>query len=206
MLEAYGLKVLSLDDVGIAADPREDDLEVFDTFEANALAKAKWFYALGGGRTVLADDSGLAVDALNGGPGVRSKRWSGREDLDGLALDEANNALLIHTLDGMRAAEPWTAQYVCAAACVATNSGPQSRESAEQLELVARGECAGAIVRNPRGSGGFGYDAYFLSADFERTFGEVSREDKQRVSHRGRAFRALLDQMEKHRIVSTRNS
>lgn len=192
MLREIGFTVISLDDAGIAVDSREDDLEIFDTFEDNALAKARWFFSLGGGRPVIADDSGLAVDALGGGPGVRSKRWSGRVDLEGLELDEANNALLIKTLSAMSAPEPWTSQYVCAAACVsAGNDGV--------VELVTRGQCNGAIIREPRGTGGFGYDAHFLSSDFARTFGEVSRDEKAQVSHRGRAFRALVLEMQKPR-------
>lgn len=206
MLGEYGFAVLSLNDAGIAVDAREDDLEIFNTFEANALAKAQWFFALGGGRPVLADDSGLAVDALNGRPGVRSKRWSGRDDLNGLELDEANNALLISTLRASAVREPWTAQYVCAAACVARDPQASTHADESRVNLVTRGECDGAIVPTPSGTGGFGYDPYFLSADFQRTFGEVSREDKQQVSHRGRAFRLLLGEMKKHRIVSARNS
>ncbi|MEO8000070.1 MAG: non-canonical purine NTP pyrophosphatase, partial [Gemmatimonadaceae bacterium] len=185
MLGAVGWTVLSLDDAGIPLDPREDNLEVFDTFEANALAKARWFFTLSAGRPVLADDSGLAVDALDGRPGVRSKRWSDRADLDGQALDDANNALLIATLDASGAAEPWTGRYVCAAACVA----PPTTSNSETIEIVATGECLGSIIREPRGTHGFGYDPYFMSADFSRTFGEVGREEKEQVSHRGRAFR-----------------
>lgn len=202
MLGALGFTVLSLNDAGIAFDAHEDDLEVFDTFEANALAKARWFFALGDGRPVLADDSGLAVDALDGHPGVRSKRWSGRTDLDGQALDDANNALLVSTLDVSGAPQPWTGRYVCAAACIA----PHATIDGDDVEIVATGECLGSIIREPRGTFGFGYDPYFLSNDFARTFGEVSRQDKERVSHRGRAFRALLQLMSDHRIVAARNS
>lgn len=181
MLESLGLRVLSLADAGLLEQKEEDDLEVFNTFEENALAKARWFAALSGGRPVIADDSGLAVDALGGAPGVRSKRWSGRDDLEGEALDALNNALLIRTLRDRSAVEPWTASYVCAAACV----WPAG-------EQVTCGQCDGAIISTPRGDGGFGYDPHFLSADFGRTFAETSREEKAAVSHRGRAVRALV--------------
>lgn len=201
MLSEIGFSVISLNDAGIALDSREDDLEVFDTFEENALAKARWFYARGGGRPVLADDSGLTVDALNGRPGVRSKRWSERPDLDGQALDDANNALLLATLQATGMPEPWVGQYVCAAACVISLS-----QESSALEIVARGQCEGAIVRTPRGEGGFGYDPHFMSADFGRTFAEVSRTEKETVSHRGRAFRALIGEMQKLGLVSVRNS
>lgn len=181
MLTDLGFRVLNLEHAGIAAQPAEDGLEVFDTFEENALAKARWFAALSGGRPVIADDSGLAVDALGGHPGVRSKRWSGRDDLDGEELDALNNQLLIQRLQATAAAEPWSAQYVCAAAC-AWSGG----------ELVVRGESRGEIVRTPRGAGGFGYDPHFVSHEFGRTFAETTREEKSRVSHRGRAVRALV--------------
>lgn len=201
MLSEIGFTVISLNDAGIDIDPREDDLEVFDTFEENALAKARWFFARGGGRPVLADDSGLTVDALDGRPGVRSKRWSERPDLDGQALDDANNTLLLETLQATGIPEPWTGQYVCAAACVAPGTGHLGAR-----EVVAHGTCEGSILRTARGDGGFGYDPYFLSADFGRTFAEVSREEKETVSHRGRAFRALIREMQKLGIVTTRNS
>ncbi len=185
MLEALGFRVLSLDAAGIPESSEEDGLEVFETFEENALAKARWFARLSGGRPVIADDSGLAVDALGGRPGVRSKRWSGRDDLDGEALDALNNELLIRTLSDSGAAEPWTAQYVCAAACVWPGG-----------ELVTLGTAEGAIIRSPRGREGFGYDPHFRSRDFGRTFAETSREEKATVSHRGRAVRALVAALE----------
>jgi XTP/dITP diphosphohydrolase len=177
MFRDVGLDVTDLAAAGIAESPDEDDLERFETFEENALAKARYFAARSGLPT-LADDSGLAVEALGGRPGVRSKRWSGRSDLSGVALDAANNATLIEALRGV---EDRRARYVCAAAYV----GPDG-------EIVRVGETTGRIVLHPRGREGFGYDPYFLSDDLGQTFGEASRLDKERVSHRGRAFRALL--------------
>ncbi len=177
-----GYELVDLDDVGLQALPEEDDLEQFDSFEENALAKARYFSRRAGGRPTVADDSGLEVMALGGAPGVRSKRWSGRTDLDGRALDEANNALLVHTLQGLTDRR---ARYVCAAAYSAGDGD----------ELVCRGETVGLIAPVPRGSGGFGYDPYFVSDELGVTFAEVDREAKERVSHRGRAFRALVAEL-----------
>ena len=173
-----GFHVVDLRHMGIEEDPEEDELERWDTFEENALAKARYFYETSGGITTIADDSGLAVAALGGRPGVRSKRWSGRDDLSGAALDAENNRTLARELAGHA---DRSARYVCVAAYVGLGR-----------ELVERGECAGRIVEAPRGENGFGYDPYFESDETGRTFGEMSREEKERISHRGRAFRALI--------------
>ena len=178
MLEAAGLRGVTLRAAGIVVAPGEDTIECFDTFEENALAKARWFSARAGGIAVLADDSGLSVDVLGGAPGVRSKRWAATSGLDGLALDAANNAKLVCEL---RAASDRTARYVCVAA-VAWPGG----------EVMARGECVGTILDAPAGTGGFGYDPYFHSAELGVSFGEASVAAKERVSHRGRAVRAAL--------------
>lgn len=177
MFEQAGLEVRDLGAAGLAETPDEDDLEHFETFEGNALAKARHFFARSGVPTV-ADDSGIEVAALGGRPGVRSKRWSGRTDLTGVALDAANNERLLELLGGK---SDRRARYVCAAAY----AGPDR-------ELVVRGETAGTVLTAPRGAGGFGYDPYFLSEDLGCSFGEASVEAKERVSHRGRAFRKLL--------------
>ena len=178
LLAATGWEGITLDEAGIPETPEEDGLEVHETFEANALAKARWFQARAGLPTV-ADDSGLAVAALGGAPGVRSKRWSGRPELSGEALDAANNALLLERLAGV---EDRRASYLCAAAFV---DGVR--------EVVRLGECAGRILRaSAPGANGFGYDPLFVSDELGASFAAVSREEKARVSHRGRAFRALL--------------
>ena len=127
----------------------------------------------------MADDSGLSVAALGGAPGVWSKRFSGRNDLSGQALDDANNAKLLSELSG---ADNRSAKYSCAAAYVD-----------EKGEHVALGETHGRITDEPRGTEGFGYDPYFFSTELNMTFGEASISAKQEVSHRGRAFRALVD-------------
>ena len=182
---AAGITLVSLDELEIEESDEENTLEPFDTFEENALSKARYFYEVSGGIPTIADDSGLEVDALNGEPGVRSKRWSGRTDLRGPALDEANNQALIASLSGV---SDTTARYVCIAAYIAVG-----------FEVTARGETKGTIVRDRRGSGGFGYDPYFLSSDLGVTFGEAAAGEKQRVSHRGRAFRELVSRIKSGR-------
>ena len=180
-----GVCLETLEDVGIPEAAEEADLEVFDTFEANALAKARWFHARTR-RVVVAEDSGLETDALDGAPGVYSKRWSQRPDLEGVALDAANNAHLQEMLAKAAALgrSSRRARYVCAAAFVWPGG-----------ELVVRGVTEGMLLSAPRGSGGFGYDPYFLSDDLGRTFAEVTREEKATVSHRARACEALFSQL-----------
>jgi XTP/dITP diphosphohydrolase len=191
-LTTHGWSGLTLSDLGLAESPVEDELEVHATFEANALAKARYF-AAETGMVVFADDSGLAVDALDGRPGVRSKRWSGRADLSGEALDAANNAFLQLALaEAMRfGRDDRSARYVCAAACVWPGG-----------ERVCRGETAGQLLSAPRGQLGFGYDPYFLSDDLGQTFAEVDRDAKAAVSHRGRAFRQLLAELDEFAFPS----
>lgn len=176
-----GIEAVTLDEAGIAESRAEDGLEVFETFEENALAKARYFRSRAPGWTVIADDSGLEVAALGGAPGVRTKRFSGRDDLRGQALDDANNATLLIALEG---AADRRARYVCVAAVV---------DSAG--ERTFRGETEGEILFAPGGEGGFGYDPLFLSDELGVTFAEVGRTDKERVSHRGRAFSALVRAM-----------
>jgi XTP/dITP diphosphohydrolase len=175
-----GLAVVDLRDAGIVETPVEDSLEVHATFEENAVAKARYFHQLSG-RPTAADDSGLVVPALGGRPGVLSKRWSGRTDLSGQSLDDENNRLLIL---GLQNAQDRRAFYVCAAAYVD-----------DGRELVCRGETHGHVAEAARGCGGFGYDPYFFSDELGRTFGEVSTEEKARVSHRARAFEALVERL-----------
>jgi XTP/dITP diphosphohydrolase len=177
-----GLSIVDLEEAGVSESGAEEHLETADTFEENALAKARYFARLTG-RPVVADDSGLEVAALGGRPGVRSKRWSGRTDLTGVSLDAANNARLIAELRGLTTRE---ARYVCAAAFVDGASA-----------FTCRGTTSGIILEEPRGSGGFGYDPYFLSDELGKTFGEATLDEKEKVSHRGRAFRALLMALER---------
>ena len=181
LFAARGIDVIDLTAAGIVESAAEDELEAYATFEENALAKARYFHARSG-RPTFADDSGLEVDALGGAPGVMSKRWSGRSDLAGQALDDENNRLLLERLHG---AANRRARYVCVAAYVDAGRA-----------LVNRGETVGQIIDVPRGEHGFGYDPYFLSSELDRTFGEATGAEKEGVSHRGRAFRALLSRQQ----------
>lgn len=188
LFRASGRSLITLGELGLVAAPEEALLENADTFEGNALAKAR-FFAERLDRAVIADDSGLEVAALGGRPGVRSKRWSGRSDLSGRALDEANNARLIAELEAVGEREgdiDRSARYVCVAALCHSGAEMTFRGTTTGRILAERGRGRG------RGTSGFGYDPYFLSDELGITFGEASLEQKQSVSHRARAFRALL--------------
>ena len=169
-----GLTLLSLDEVAAFDEAPETGA----TFEANALAKARDAYQATGLASV-ADDSGLEVDALNGMPGVLSARWSGRH-----GDDSANTSLLLAQM-GDVPDERRGAAFVSACALV-------YRAGDARKETVVRGEWPGSIVRKPRGDGGFGYDPVFLPSQSARTAAELSPEEKDAVSHRGRALAALL--------------
>jgi len=174
-----GIDLITLDDAGVAPTAEEDGIEAFHTFTGNAIAKARFFEARSGLLTI-ADDSGIRVDALDGRPGVFSKRFSGRSDLTGPDLDRANNQAV---LDALRdtGARRRDAHYVCAAA-LAASGGPA---------LVTLGSSSGLLLEEPRGDGGFGYDPLFLVPDLGLTFAQLPPEEKHARSHRGRAFRAL---------------
>lgn len=175
------LEIAGLDVLGIEETAEEDALEVFDTFEENALAKARYFARLTG-RLTLADDSGICVDALGGAPGVRSRRFAPGPDLRGTAQDGANNTYLLQQLAGMPESGR-TARYVCAAAL------------AGYEEAVFLGECEGVVLEEPRGTGGFGYDPLFYIPAEGCTFGELPLDRKNEISHRGRAVRLVADSL-----------
>jgi len=181
----FGLEVVDLSSLGIPKAEAEDTLEAFETFEENALAKARYFYEAAGGIPTFGDDSGMCVDALGGEPGVYSKRWSGRDDLDGAALDASNNEKLVRRIEQARAEQGSrftdAARYVAVAAFKDTDG-----------EVVRRGEIEGRVILTPRGTGGFGYDPYFEAPDLGGTFAESPIEKTARASHRSRAFHALL--------------
>ena len=181
VLEPAGVEVVFPDDVGLWESPIEDTLEVAESFEGNARRKAEHFARLSGLPTV-ADDSGLEVLALGGAPGVRSRRWAG---ITGSAaeVDAANNAELLRRLLGASAARR-RARYRCVLVYL-------PRPGA--VPQVFEGTCGGLVLEAPRGEGGFGYDPLFLSDDLGRTFGEATAEEKDAVSHRGRALRALAE-------------
>jgi XTP/dITP diphosphohydrolase len=154
--------------------------ETGTTFLANALLKARHAAGLSGSAAV-ADDSGLEVDALNGAPGIYSARYAGVG-----ADDTANNAKLMHALAGIPQ-EQRRARYRCALVWVesATDAAPR----------IAEAEWEGVILDAPRGSGGFGYDPYFWLPDLGKTAAELPPPEKNRLSHRGKALRALRDQL-----------
>jgi XTP/dITP diphosphohydrolase len=173
-----GLEVLDLAQAGIEPSPEEDDLEPWDTFEENARSKAHYYFRRSGIPTV-ADDSGLAVDALGGAPGVHSRRFAPGEST-GYQRDRDNLNHLLDRLAGVPDARR-AARYVCVAAF----------ESGAGETRFFRGEVEGRITQAPAGTGGFGYDPVFFVPELDRTFGEASAAEKHELSHRGRAFRAL---------------
>jgi XTP/dITP diphosphohydrolase len=171
--------LVSLTEAGFAPAPEEEAIEAFNTFQENALAKARYFAARTG-MTTIADDSGICVQELNGAPGVRSRRFAASSST-GEALDAANNAELLRRLEGVPEAKR-KAQYTCAAALVTAGKGSV---------VVAVGTCSGVILTEPAGCGGFGYDPLFLLPNLGVTFGQLPQDEKNRISHRARAFRAL---------------
>ena len=179
---------------GLEEFPGAPDVpETGATFEANALLKARAiadFTEL----PAVADDSGLCVDALNGMPGVLSARWAG-----GHGDDRANLELVLAQVADMPDSR-LGAQFVCAAALVAPSSAALVAPSSAALvapsssaagEWVVTGSVEGRLIREPRGSGGFGYDPIFLPDGFDQTTAEMTAAEKDAISHRGRAFRAL---------------
>ncbi|HET9041155.1 MAG TPA: non-canonical purine NTP pyrophosphatase [Gemmatimonadales bacterium] len=181
MLEPAGVDVVFPDDLGLWESPVEDTLELAESFEGNARRKAEHFARLSGLPTV-ADDSGLEVFALGGAPGVRSRRWAGVSGSTG-EVDAANNAELLRRLRG--APEPRRrARYRCVLVYL---------RDAGAVPEIFEGACGGRILEAPRGDGGFGYDPLFFSDELGRTFGEATPEEKDAVSHRGRALRALAE-------------
>jgi XTP/dITP diphosphohydrolase len=172
LLAPWGLTVATLDDFPDAIDVVEDG----DSFAANAILKATQ-QALHLKRWVLADDSGLSVDALDGEPGIYSARYAGAD-----ATDEANNRKLLQRL-GNAALEKRTAHYVCHVALADTQGIVQAESHAE---------CHGRIRFKPAGTNGFGYDPLFEVIEYHRTFGELGPHVKRAISHRARAMRAIL--------------
>jgi XTP/dITP diphosphohydrolase len=173
---AHG-ELISLEGAGVEGDPIEDG----QTFRTNAAIKAR-FGLRTTGLPTLADDSGIEVDALAGGPGVRTRRYAGEH-----ATDADNNAKLLAALDGLPPRERG-ARYVCVLA-LAMPGAPLA---------FAQGTCRGRIAMTPRGMGGFGYDPIFEPGEEPpggRTFGEWSAADKNRISHRARAARRMAPRL-----------
>lgn len=178
LLADLPIHLLSPVDVGLESDPAEELVECWDTFEANALAKAAWFRARTGLPT-LSDDSGLCVDALGGAPGVWSRRFAPPEDVDAAGEDEANNRHLLRELANLPPVERG-AHYRCALALCD-----------ERYDVVVFGRCDGRIGTEARGTNGFGYDPLFVVPDLGKTFGELSPATKAERSHRAAAARAI---------------
>ncbi len=154
------------------------------TFEENARKKAEAYSLAASGELVLADDSGLEVDALGGAPGVHSARYAaaGPDTAERNTSDEANNARVLRELASV-AAERRSARFVCVLAV--------ARDG--QTLRIFRGAAEGSILEAPRGQNGFGYDPLFYFPQIGKTFAELSAEEKAQYSHRGAAFRAFLE-------------
>ena len=172
ILSQYGVEVVSPADVGITVDVEETGT----TFAENAMFKAKAICAAAD-LPAIADDSGLCVDALNGGPGVYSARYGG-EGLD----DKGRYTLL---LQNMRGQTTRAAHFACAIACAFPNGD----------ELTAEGRCDGTIAFAPMGEGGFGYDPVFFVPEKAKTFGQLTAEEKSAISHRGKALKAFSEKL-----------
>ena len=181
------VEVVFPDDLGLHETAAEDGLEVAETFEENARNKAQYFARLSGLPT-LADDSGLEVFALGGAPGVRSRRWAAATGTPA-EVDAANNAELRRRLAGAPM-DKRRARYRCVVAFLPTP---------DAVPEIFEGSCTGVILESPRGEGGFGYDPLFFSDDLGKTFGEATAEEKDEVSHRGRAFHAFARGLMDHR-------
>lgn len=186
LLQLERARLMTLDEVGCV----EEALEEAASFRGNAVAKARFYAECGrygeiGGRATLADDSGLEVDALDGAPGVRSRRYAGER-----ATDLQNNELLLAELESLPP-ERRTARY----RCVLAFTDPVRRVAKGRPLVVTRsGVFEGRIALRPRGIGGFGYDPLFEPLDEPpggRTVGQMSSEEKNRVSHRARAARQM---------------
>ena len=172
ILGELGVEVVSPADVGITVDV----VETGTTFAENAMLKAKAICAAAG-LPAIADDSGLCVDALNGGPGVYSARYGGE------GLDDKGRYMLL--LNSMRGQTTRKAHFACAIACAFPNGD----------ELTAQGQCDGAIAFAPMGEGGFGYDPVFLVPEKGKTFGQLTAEEKSAISHRGKALRDFSEKL-----------
>ena len=174
ILSQLGIQVCSEAEAGVDVEVEETGT----TFEENSLLKAKAVMEASG-LPAIADDSGLCVDALNGAPGVYSARYGGE------GLDDVGRYRLL--LENMRGQMPRTARFVSVITCCFPNGDV----------LTARGECPGTIAFAPMGEGGFGYDPVFFLPPLKKTFAQLSPEEKNAVSHRGKAlelFRARLEE------------
>ena len=175
ILSQLGVEVCSETDAGVDVEVEETGT----TFEENSLLKARAVMQASG-LPAIADDSGLCVDALNGAPGVYSARYGGE------GLDDAGRTRLL--LENMRGQSPRTCRFVSVITCCFPNGDV----------LSARGECEGTVAFAPMGEGGFGYDPVFFVPKLKKTFAQLSPEEKNSISHRGRALAAFKDKLEEY--------
>ena len=166
ILSGLGIQVVSPAELGITVDVEETGT----TFAENAMLKAKAICAASA-LPAIADDSGLCVDALNGGPGVYSARYGGE------GLDDRGRYMLL--LETMRGQTTRAAHFACAIACAFPNGD----------ELTAQGRCDGTVAFAPMGEGGFGYDPIFFVPEKAKTFGQLTAQEKDEISHRGRSLK-----------------
>jgi XTP/dITP diphosphohydrolase len=183
MLEPLGIEVVPQSELGV---PEAD--EPHDTFVENALAKAR-LASRQAGMPAFADDSGICVEALGGEPGVRSARYADGPDADRpeprAAQDRRNNEKLVAALRGQ---DNTRAHYYCVIVLV--------RHAGDPEPLIAEGRWHGQVIASPRGANGFGYDPYFLLPELGRTAAELTPDDKNALSHRGKALRRLVEMLE----------
>jgi XTP/dITP diphosphohydrolase len=183
MLEPLGIEVVPQSELGV---PEAD--EPHDTFVENALAKAR-LASRQAGMPAFADDSGICVEALGGEPGVRSARYADGPDADRpeprAAQDRRNNEKLVAALRGQ---DNTRAHYYCVIVLV--------RHAGDPEPLIAEGRWHGQVIASPRGANGFGYDPYFLLPELGRTAAELTPDDKNALSHRGKALRRLVQLLE----------
>ena len=173
ILARFGVEIVSPKDLGLTVDVEETGA----TFAENAMLKAKAICAAAQ-LPAIADDSGLCVDALNGGPGVYSARYGGE------GLDDRGRYMLL--LNNMRGQTTRAAHFACAIACAFPNGDT----------LTAEGRCDGTIAFAPMGEGGFGYDPVFFVPEKAKTFGQLTAEEKSTISHRGRALESFVGKLE----------
>ena len=173
ILARFGVEVVSPGDLGITVDVEETGT----TFAENAMLKAKAICAAAK-LPAIADDSGLCVDALNGGPGVYSARYGGE------GLDDKGRYMLL--LNNMRGQTTRAAHFTCSIACAFPNGDT----------LTAEGRCDGSIAFAPMGEGGFGYDPVFFVPEKAKTFGQLTAEEKSTISHRGKALKSFAETLE----------
>ena len=173
ILDQLGVEVVSPKELGLHVEVEETGT----TFAENAMLKAK-AVCEAANLPAIADDSGLCVDALNGAPGVYSARYGGE------GLDDKDRYMLL--LQNLRGQTTRAAHFACAIACAFPNGD----------ELTAEGSCPGTIAFAPMGEGGFGYDPVFFVPEFRKTFGQLTAEEKNQISHRGKALASFSEKLE----------